>query len=41
MDGYNIMELTAKDAEGREIRKTVRVMYQPVGTASSTDSGEL
>jgi hypothetical protein len=36
MDGYNIMELTAKDAEGREIRKMVRVMYQPIITASST-----
>jgi hypothetical protein len=36
MDGYNIMELTAKDAEGREIRKSVRVMYQP--TVSPTPS---
>jgi hypothetical protein len=36
MDGYNIMELTAKDAEGREIRKTVRVMYKPAITTSPT-----
>ncbi len=42
MDGYNIIELAAKDAEGRELRKTVRVMYQPVvipspAAASSSD----
>ena len=40
MDGYNIMELTAKDAEGRKLKKTVRVMYQPVNTASSASSSE-
>lgn len=41
MDGYNIMELTAKDAEGRELRKTVRVMYQPTATASAASSSDM
>jgi hypothetical protein len=41
MDGYNIIELTAKDAGGREVRKTVRVMYQPVVATSATSSSDI
>lgn len=37
MDGYNIIELTAKDGEGRLRRKTVEVVYtSPPPHASST-----
>ncbi|OGZ08300.1 MAG: hypothetical protein A3D65_01030 [Candidatus Lloydbacteria bacterium RIFCSPHIGHO2_02_FULL_50_13] len=30
MDGYNIIELTAKDAEGRVERKVIELAYQKV-----------
>lgn len=43
-DGYNIMELTAKDAEGREVRKSIRVMYQPgvaVSPSTATSSSDI
>lgn len=29
MDGYNIIELTARDAQGRTVRKTLELVYQP------------
>lgn len=41
MDGYNIIELTAKDAGGREIRKTVRVTYQHEVVTSSSSSVDV
>jgi hypothetical protein len=41
MDGYNIIELTAKDGEGRERRKIIEVVYtnpsQMSPQASSTE----
>jgi hypothetical protein len=38
MDGYNIIELTAKDGEGRERKKIVELVYQkPLPQASSTE----
>lgn len=39
MDGYNIIELTAKDGEGRERKKIVEVVYQNPSRiqASSTE----
>jgi len=44
MDGYNIIELTAKDGEGRERKKIVEVVYinpSPVLTqASSTEESQ-
>ncbi len=41
MDGYNIIELTAKDGEGRERRKIIEVVYinpSASAQASSTES---
>lgn len=34
LDGYNIIELTAKDAEGRERKKTLSVYYDRQKTAA-------